>query len=833
MGHVVTRELLSERRGLVRDRTQQRRRRSSAQAMPHSIRPIFLLTCAALVALVSLATPLSAQSQRYLFVSPGSGTGSGWTILAWRVDIVGGAFAFTPAPGSPFNAPLEPVAFAVHPSGKFLFVANQNQTLSDVSVYSIDPTSTTSLLTLLPASPFSTGLSTHPVAMVVEPAGKYLYVVNTDGQSSGSILGPPPIPFYGSIDSYSIDQTTGALAPTSSSYANLPAYPIAVNPAMADPIGNYLYVAGQDGTSGATIVTFQIDPLTGNLSSGVRQPGGNINRCAATDPLGRFIALCGGQIEGIIFVFPIQQGIPGGPGTTFVVRSPLEDFPTSLTVDETGSYLYALFGISGLRGFSIDSGFGLTELPGSPFSGPSGPLTADPTGPILYGSGVPSQIATDGALTPLSGLTLQLTPGVTALATLGPSSGQPISGPAAALPTAVDFGSSNVGATLSSAIRLSNTGRATLFISSRVIIGPNASDFVVQSDNCLPALPPNGTCQFNITFTPSAVGARQATLQVTDNASGGPQLVTLNGSGAAPAPGVILPSNVTFPDTFQGVTSAAQNITVISSGTADLHVSGVTLGGANSADFKVKTDSCTGVSIPPNNNCIVSVTFTPAAQGARSASITVANDASSGLVNLIGNSKPPFTISGSTSAPPVPAGQPTQYSLQVTPATNFSGTVIGACSGAPMPTGVTCTVGTLVPLNGASGTPVPFMVNVSTMPRSALVPSARWPRLDPHGPLPLPWLAAIAALLLAVWMAIGNRKVAARGAQRLAIRFAPAALLLCLSLALAACGSGGGSSYSPPPPGSAGTPAGTYNLTVTLTASSGAVAQQQLMLIVQ
>jgi hypothetical protein len=126
------------------------------------------------------------------------------------------------------------------------------------------------------------------------------------------------------------------------------------------------------------------------------------------------------------------------------------------------------------------------------------------------------------------------------------------------------------------------------------------------------------------------------------------------------------------------------------------------------------------------------------------------------------------------------------------------------------------------------------MVNVSTTRRSALVPSARWPRLDPRGTSPLPWLAALAALLLAVWTAIRSGRVAARGAPRLAIRFAPAALLLCVSLALAACGSGGGSSYSPPPPGPAGTPAGTYNLTVTLTASSGgAMAQQQLTLIVQ
>jgi 6-phosphogluconolactonase (cycloisomerase 2 family) len=796
---------------------------------------IFLVPYAVFVALLFLTAPLAAQNQRYVFLSTASGTGSGGTIQAWRVDLINGTFTFTPAPGSPFNEGLDPVAIAVHPSGKFLFVANQNQRLSDVSVYTIDPTSTTSLLTRLPASPFSTGLSTHPVGIIVEPAGKYLYVVNTDGQSNGPLPGPPANPFYGSIDSYSIDQTTGALAPTSTPYVNLPASPIAANPAMADPTGNYLYVVGHDGTSSSQTVTFQIDPLTGNLSSGFRLSEGSVNRCAAIDPLGRYIFICSGDLQGHIELHNIQQGFPTDAGDIFGGQSTFQDFPAGLTVDETGSYLYAFFTMSHLRGFSIGSGGSLTELAGSPFGGPSSPLTADLTGPILYGSGLPSQIAMNGTLTPLFGLTLQLMQGVTALATLGPPSGQPVTGPVAVLPAFLDFASTNVGTTGVGNINLSNTGRATLLISNRVISGPNAADFVVQSDNCLPALSPNGSCQFVVAFTPRAIGARQATLTITDNASGSPHSVVLNGSGAATAPAITLPSRVTFPDTSQDGTSPPQDIAVTSSGTAPLHIDSVTLGGVNSADFKVTADSCTGIDILVNQKCTISVTFTPAAQGARTASIAIANNASNSTVTLVGNSKPAFTISGSTTAAPVAAGHAVQYPLQVTPSPDFSGGVTGSCTGSP--TGATCTVGPIAQLNGASGIPVSFVVNVSTTQRSVLAPLTRWPSLDPHGlrrPL-VPsglWLLAVGVFLTAVWASEPNIRAATRGAQHLAIRFALTAVLFCVFTTLAACGSGG-EPGSPSPLLAAGTPAGTYTVTLTLTASNGATAKQLLTLIVQ
>ena len=50
---------------------------------------------------------------------------------------------------------------------------------------------------------------------------------------------------------------------------------------------------------------------------------------------------------------------------------------------------------------------------------------------------------------------------------------------------------------------------------------------------------PAGSCQLSLTFDPSAVGSRTATLSITDNAGNSPQTVALTGTGSsAPTPTV-------------------------------------------------------------------------------------------------------------------------------------------------------------------------------------------------------------------------------------------------------------------------------------------------------
>ncbi len=75
-------------------------------------------------------------------------------------------------------------------------------------------------------------------------------------------------------------------------------------------------------------------------------------------------------------------------------------------------------------------------------------------------------------------------------------------------------------------------GSATLQVSSVSFGGANAKDFSIYSNNCGVSVAAFTSCQIVVMFSPTASGARAATLTVNDNATGGLQVVSLNGSGA-------------------------------------------------------------------------------------------------------------------------------------------------------------------------------------------------------------------------------------------------------------------------------------------------------------
>jgi hypothetical protein len=138
----------------------------------------------------------------------------------------------------------------------------------------------------------------------------------------------------------------------------------------------------------------------------------------------------------------------------------------------------------------------------------------------------------------------------------------------------------------------------------------------------------NATCSASVTFTPGATGGRSATLTFTDDAGGSPQTVSLSGTGTAAGIG-FNPASLSYGNQGTGSTSAPQTVTVTNSGTAALHITSVTLTGANAGDFAKSADTCSGQTIAASATCTVSVTFTPTATGARSATISFADDAPS------------------------------------------------------------------------------------------------------------------------------------------------------------------------------------------------------------
>jgi len=80
-------------------------------------------------------------------------------------------------------------------------------------------------------------------------------------------------------------------------------------------------------------------------------------------------------------------------------------------------------------------------------------------------------------------------------------------------PSSVNFGTVGVGASSTIGLNLLNDGGSTIQLLPLAISGTNANDFTFMS-HCLEYLDINAQCQVNVTFKPSAIGARSATLTI-------------------------------------------------------------------------------------------------------------------------------------------------------------------------------------------------------------------------------------------------------------------------------------------------------------------------------
>jgi len=152
---------------------------------------------------------------------------------------------------------------------------------------------------------------------------------------------------------------------------------------------------------------------------------------------------------------------------------------------------------------------------------------------------------------------------------------------------------------------------------------------------------------------------------------------------------------------------------------------------------------------------------------------------------------------GSTSAA-ITAGQTATYNVQLNPAGGFSGSVSLTCSGAPAQ--ATCSISPAsVTVTGSSA--VPFTVTITTTAATAMASSATGG--SDSSPSGQRYAFLFACVLLAA-IKLGTRRAGGKRA------WAPIGSLVCLTIVLVACGSSSSSTG-----GSGGTPAGTYNLTVT------------------
>lgn len=104
-------------------------------------------------------------------------------------------------------------------------------------------------------------------------------------------------------------------------------------------------------------------------------------------------------------------------------------------------------------------------------------------------------------------------------------------------PTSLSFSNQTVLITSSPlSTTLTNTGTATLNISSITLTGTNSGDFAISANTCGATVAASATCSISVTFTPSVAAARSANISVADDAAGSPQTVPLTGTGVSATP---------------------------------------------------------------------------------------------------------------------------------------------------------------------------------------------------------------------------------------------------------------------------------------------------------
>jgi 6-phosphogluconolactonase len=282
-----------------------------------------------------------------------------------------------------------PTAVVLHPSGKFLYAVNSDG--NSISIFNVAGDGSLTLS----ATPTPAGKG--PRAAAMDSSGNYLLVSNT---------------FSNDVSVFAIASGGGTLSPV----LNSP-FPAGPGPTDLKITGELVYVANPGI---AKVEAFSLNPSNGFLTPSPLSPftaGAGLN-AIAIDPSGHFLytANTSDNTAGTVSAFTINSA---SGDLTQVQGSPYSSTagsgPGALAVDPSGKFLYVSTpgSSSSIWGFSIAPATGqLAPVANSPFSLSAGTLflIMEPNGKFFYiGNQAGSNIAgysydsSTGALTAIAG----------------------------------------------------------------------------------------------------------------------------------------------------------------------------------------------------------------------------------------------------------------------------------------------------------------------------------------------------------------------------------------------------------------------------------------------
>ena len=263
-------------------------------------------------------------------------------------------------------------------------------------------------------------------------------------------------------------------------------------------------------------------------------------------------------------------------------------------------------------------------------------------------------------------------------------------------PATQDFGTEAVG--FNSPVQTFTWTNNSTF-SASVSLLTTSGDFTITGANCS-SVAPGGSCQINVVFNPTAVGARTGTLTV--GSSGTTLISTLTGTGIPDLTFSL--ASLTFGSLDVGATST-QSFVVTNGASGAVPVPPFTTTG----DYSV-ANNCGGA-LGAGASCTVNVTFKPTATGSRPGTLSLASVSAAyptTPTTLSGNGVD-FTLGLSPTSGTTVAGYGSTTNSTTTPIAGFAAQVNISCSTTAPATTCALTQNTFIP-----GVPVQDQVTITT-----------------------------------------------------------------------------------------------------------------------
>jgi DNA-binding beta-propeller fold protein YncE len=265
--------------------------------------------------------------------------GSNGSIAMYTIDATTGAL--TSAGVTNGNCPglCDPSSMVVDPSGKFAYVVTGGASIPfNIAMYTIN--ATTGALTSIG----TVAAGQVPISIAVDPAGKFVYVV-TQNITPG---------LAGNVSMYTINATTGALTSVGTIAAGTEPVFVAV-----DPAGKFAYVANSGSNN---VSMYSINTTTGMLTSVGAIAAGTNPSSAAVDPTGKFAYIANsGSSDVSMYSIDATTGALTSMGTIAAGSN-----PTSIAIHPSGKFAYVTNSASNdVSMYSVDTTTGILTLIGT------------------------------------------------------------------------------------------------------------------------------------------------------------------------------------------------------------------------------------------------------------------------------------------------------------------------------------------------------------------------------------------------------------------------------------------------------------------------------------